>query len=469
MIRMSVVLVVMLCARCLSEGEQSDMPLNTPPDASGVQPSTLLISRNNDGILGNDHSRNPSISSDGRYIVFGSNADNLVADDVNGSRDIFVYDRDTASIVRIADPANGHSLNASISGDGRYIVFEFFEDDRQDRIISRHNVFVYDQKRDELTQIDIDHEEPRPDYTYVGNTTPAISADGQYVVFFSFYQRLFPLSHYGDVVVYGRLTGETQRIRIGENGEGFFRQRGHETHPAISLDGRYVAFESPDPDLVEGDTNFLRDIFVYDGETREIERVSVDSDGNQTIGFRNCITGSSCTGGMTSIEGHSRRPISADGHFVVFESQAKNLVGDPGVCDGDCFQCAHCLRAEIFLHDRQSGETTLIAGEANHSNLAPVISADGRYVAFESLVDNLREDDVNELRDVFVYDRETGEIESVSFGGMGSLSIFLLGSTSPAISRDGRFVVFTSDTIDFFPDDTNERRDVFLRDRGEFP
>ncbi len=160
--------------------------------------------------------------------------------------------------------------------------------------------------------------------------------------------------------------------------------------PAISADGRYVAFTSLASNLVPGDTNGVQDIFVHDRQTGKTTRVSVDSAGSE-------------------VNGISILPaISADGRYVAFTSFASNLVA--GDTNG---------LTDIFVHDRQTGKTTKVSvdsagSEANGFSLLPVISADGRFVTFTSFASNLVAGDRNGVQDVFVHDRQTEETARVS-------------------------------------------------------
>lgn len=169
------------------------------------------------------------------------------------------------------------------------------------------------------------------------------------------------------------------------------------------------------------------------------ERVSVNANGGQ--------------GNNAS----SRSSISSDGRYVAFQSGASNLVqGDTnGVWD-------------IFIHDRQSGQTyrasvDSIGGQGNHESQAPKISADGRFVAFRSQASNLVAGDTNALEDLFVHDRLTGQTERVNVDSLGAESDDRVWSL--AISGDGRFVAFGSDATNLVPGDTNGDQDVFVHDR----
>ena len=215
--------------------------------------------------------------------------------------------------------------------------------------------------------------------------------------------------------------------------------------PWISADGRFVAFDSDSPALVAGDTNRVRDIFVYDRATGTTERVSVAGDGSEA-------------------DGQSQRPtLSADGRYIAFWSEATNLVPDD---DNDV--------ADVFVADRVDDIVVRVSvgpggDEANGESVRPVISGDGLTVTYESAARNLvgkdllgRSLDTNQSRDVFVYDMATQETTRVSVGSDGSQGTG--DSLRPSISADGRLVAFQSEAA-FDSSDTNQARDVYLHDR----
>ncbi|HVN53826.1 MAG TPA: hypothetical protein VMT46_05800 [Anaerolineaceae bacterium] len=212
--------------------------------------------------------------------------------------------------------------------------------------------------------------------------------------------------------------------------------------PAISADGRFIAFASNAPDLVPGDTNTLWDVFVRDRLTGLVERVSLSSRGEQGDGN----------------SGYWSTPsISADGRFVAFASLANNLVSD------DLNQTA-----DVFIHDRLTGLTELVSRTPNGSSADgwsdwPAISADGRYVSFTSFAEDLTGLDHNAARDIFRYDRSTHLIELASVSSGGAQTHSNTGWAS-AISADGQVVAFASPSKDLFPGDRNSAWDVFVRD-----
>jgi Tol biopolymer transport system component len=266
----------------------------------------------------------------------------------------------------------------------------------------------------------------------------------------------------------------------------------------ISRDGRYLCFSSYASNLVAGDTNSQPDVFVRDLAAGLTERISVASDGSQAGSYSWACA------------------ISSDGRFVAFQSYASNLVaGDTNA------------KADIFVRDRQLGQTTLVSrpvagAQSNGESYLPSISGDGRYVAFHSAASNLVISDTNASNDVFVVDRNTngmvrasvssagaegdGASFAASISGDGSQVAFesiarnlITGDTNlnndiytrnlvngktvrasvstagaqgdnasltPAISGNGRYVVFQSGATNLVPGDTNGFADVFVRDRG---
>jgi Tol biopolymer transport system component len=214
------------------------------------------------------------------------------------------------------------------------------------------------------------------------------------------------------------------------------------TQPAVSADGRFIAFTSTAADLVPADTNQAADIFVYDRQSTRTERISVASDGAQANAF-------------------SARPaISADGRVVAFESLASNL--SPGDTNAS---------ADIFVHDRLTGETSRVSvnihgEEANGWSEAASISGNGRWVTFLSTASNLFPGDANGLRDAFLYDRLTGLQQRISIGPNGEDAD---GETyTAAINALGTGVVFISSASNLVATDTDSQPDVFLYSLGDF-
>jgi uncharacterized repeat protein (TIGR01451 family) len=363
--------------------------------------NTTRVSVGSGGVEANNYSGSPNLSADGRFVAFVSDADNLVLGDNNGFRDVFVHDRQTHATTRINVNSNGAEANKDSS------------------------------------------------------PPPAISADGRFVAFVSKADNLVPGDNNGkyDVFVHDRETHITTRVNLNSNGAEASGDSAWS--PALSADGRFVAFISRASNLVRADHNHSPDVFVHDRETGKTTRVSVNSDGVEG----NDDSSAPPSTASPHNDSFPAPAISADGRYVAFVSGADNLVSndDNGKYD-------------VFVRDRQTGQTTRVNvnsdGEvANGDNATPpAISANGRFVAFISNGDNLVLEDNNGEYDVFVHDRETGQTTRVNVDSSGEEAN---GDSSapPAISADGRFVAFISDASSLVPGDTNDMFDTFVHDR----
>lgn len=413
---------------------------------SSMAQSTTRVSLSSAGTQGNFPSLWGALSADGRYAAFHSTASNLVISDPNGHMpDIFLKDMQTAvcSLVSVNVGGGGADLGSilpSISKDGRYVAFE---SDATNLIAGDTNavrdIFVRDLQAAVTTRVSVDSLGGQAN----GRSTFAtISADGRYVAFESEATNLVAgdLNGVRDVFVRDRQTGTTQRVSVSALGlEG----NGPSTWPAISADGRYVAYMSEASNLVPNDTNGQSDVFVLDRQTGSVTRVSVDSSGVQAD------------------LGSGKPSISGDGRVVAFGSDATNLVvGDTnGVGD-------------VFVHLLASGSTQRVSVGASgvQTNGASFmqgnyqVSGDGRFVAFDSTASNLVPGDTNGGSDCFLYDRLTSTQTRLSVTTSGAQAGG--GSRSPAISPDGRFAVFESSASNLVPGDNNLQWDVFMRDRG---
>lgn len=227
----------------------------------------------------------------------------------------------------------------------------------------------------------------------------------------------------------------TERVSVSPAGAD---GTNHSRAPSISADGRFVAFDSSADNLVPGDTNASRDVFVRDRTKGTTVRVSVDGAGAQ-VG-----------------EGGSEPSISANGRYVAFVSAAVEIV--PGKTSS---------RGDIIVRDVKKGTTTRVSvdsagNEADGSSFSPCISADGRFVAFQSAATNLVAGDTNQVDDVFLHDLRTHTTVRVSVGTTGNETVG--GGAYPAISSGGRYVAFNSSGGDLVAGDTNGQTDIFVRD-----
>ncbi|MET0497602.1 MAG: malectin domain-containing carbohydrate-binding protein [Steroidobacteraceae bacterium] len=357
----------------------------------------------------------PALSGDGRYVTFYSGQGNLVSGDNDGLYQMFVRDRVTGTTATLGavgyESIFREDYGSSLSTDGRYIAF---------RVQGR--IYLADQQTGTITLISVTTSQTATGHIAADRS---VSADGRYIAFTSSAQ----FTPYPNGVPVNRVwVTDTQtgvKEQIGESGRD----------PAISPDGRYVAFVSSASTLVpEGSANAFDDIFLRDRASGATERISVND---------------------AEVEGNavSLSPsVSADGRFVAFASRATNLVA----ADTN-------NSLDVFLRDRVTGTTRRISvsssGEAGNSESTnPTVSADGRYVAFDSIATNLVPGDSNGLRDVFLYDTSTNVIRRVSVTSTGAQAT--KASLDPSISADGRYVAFQSAGLLNGSDANN----IFVRD-----
>jgi Tol biopolymer transport system component len=343
---------------------------------------TTRVSVSSSGGEANGDSFAPVVSSDGRYVAFASAASNLVDGDTNDANDIFIRDRQSSTTTRVSvgfdgAQANGGSDQPSLSGDGRLVAFTSAANNiAAGDMGANRDAFVYDRQTGTAVNISVDSTGVQAD---LDSFTPQLSANGRFVAFTSFADNLISgdLNEGSDVFVRDLQANTTERV---SEYTGDYEGEGDSLRPSISADGRYVAFDSDDWNLVWGDTNDDFDVFVNDRTTTVTTRVSIEDDGTQS-------------------NGASYRPsISADGRYVGYYSEASNLV--PGDTNG---------AADVFVYDRRSGAAKRVSvgnggAEANGDSLRPAISANGRLAVFESDATNLVPGDTNGFTDVFVYD-----------------------------------------------------------------
>lgn len=352
--------------------------------ARAADPRTVRVSVGSSGRQGNGHSGGPSLSASGLSIAFVSTASTLVPGDTNGKLDVFVHGVQGGQTKRVSVSSSGRQGN----GDSQI---------------------------------------------------PVISADGRFVTFSSSASNLVPDDTNGgyDIFIHERATAKTTRISVGADGA---QANSESIYSVISGNGRYVAFQSFASNLVANDTNGLDDVFVRDREKGTTLRISVAENGDQGIGGRSDLPA-----------------ISDNGQVVAFLSDATNLVSND--TNG---------HTDIFVRDLAAGTTTRVSvsakgAQANNINYMPAISANGRFVAFVSEATNLVPSDTSDAFDVFVYDRAIAKLERVSIATNDTQANF--SSYAPVLSADGRLVAFWSDASNLVPNNTNAKSDIFVRDR----
>jgi Tol biopolymer transport system component len=399
------------------------------------------------------------LSGNGRLVLINSHATDLVPGDTNERWDVFLHDRSSGKTERISvstggaqaratrDPWGG-SIGGGISANGRYVVFQ---SDAPNLVPGDTNrvadVFLHDRGSGVTERVSVGaHGQANG-----ASGLATITANGRYVAFESAASNLVArdTNRKVDVFVRDLATGKTSRVSVSSRGaQAGCKGWCESTQPALSANGRFVAFESSATNLVPGDTNKLADVFVRDRRTGRVERVSVTSKGKQ--------------GGADRTNNGSNGPsISGDGRYVAFHSADSNLV--PGDTN---------RTFDIFVHDRKTGRTTRVsvssAGrQANGESVgAPSFSADGRYVAFGSLATNLvpNDDQANDIMDVFVRDLRAATTTIASLGAAGQHGLDSSAVSGIAFSSDDRVLAFSSFASNFVPDDTNGTADAFLRD-----
>ncbi|MBZ0320240.1 MAG: hypothetical protein K8L91_27760 [Anaerolineae bacterium] len=418
----------------------------------GIQSSTCAplnvihrVSLTHLGAQTNNYSLHSRLSSTGRYVVFESAA-RLVPADNDVPTDIYVYDRQTCTVQLISVSSTGIKGNSSsgypaISANGRYVAFDSVASNLVTGDTNgQTDIFVHDRQTGTTTRVSV--ATGGTEATGGGSQAPAISSDGRFVAFQSYATNLVAndTNAAADIFLHDRQTGTTTRVSVSSTGTeatGGFSQA-----CGISNDGRFIVFDSVATNLVTGDTNGAQDTFVHDRVLATTTRVSVATGGAQG------------TGGF-SIDS----AISGDGRYVTFYSGANNLVA--GDSNG---------LTDIFVHDRQTGTTTRVsvatggAQATGGGSFDPVLSGDGRFVVFFSQATNLVAGDTNGQNDIFLHDRQTGTTTRVSVSSNGTQGV---GGNSgePAISADGRYLAFSSAATNLVSGDTNGFSDIFVAPR----
>lgn len=342
-------------------------------------------------------------------------------------------DYDSASkVIRVSVNSDGMDANDEsqapvISADGRFVVFESKANNLYDRDTNRYkDIFLFDRGTGQIKCLSLNPQGETGDWK---SESPAISADGRYVAFASSAEDLVPgdTNDRADIFVYDTETDSLELVSTSLNGAA---ASDHSYTPSLSSDGRYVAFCSIAGNLVEGDTNGTEDIFVRDRVSGTTTRVSYGLDGSQ-------LTAST-----------SNPVISGNGGFVAYE-----IYQD--------------FKTIIYVYDIETGTSELVTRSYDDASVAcegynPSISHDGRYIAFHSAESGLVESDTNGKTDVFVYDRVNKTMQLASLSGSGEQGNG--SSWSAAISADGCFVAFKSGASNMVEGDTNGCDDVFIRD-----
>lgn len=400
--------------------------------ASITQAATLTtrVSISSSGAEAEGSSESASISEDGRYVAFESNANNLAEEATPFYRHIYVHDRDTGDTSLVSKATDGTvgnytSGHPSISSDGRFVAFHSY-------INPRYQVFVYDRETGVRTLVS------RSNTGTMGNDSskkPIISGNGRFVVFVSLANNLVEndSNELPDIFVHDRDTGETSRINVASDGTQSTVAPGDSEIVwdraiySISDDGRYVVFDSSDGALVDNDTNEVSDVFLHDRQAGTTERISVSASGEE--GDKYARFGA----------------ISGDGRYVVFMTPS-HLLGDGA--------------GGVFIHDRETKEITRVSLYSDGTLISGIsvpggLSRNGRYVLFSSASSF-------NYTYLYVHDREDGVTTQVNVAHDGNNDYGKLQSSS--ISSLGQFVAFSSDGENLVIGDLNASNDVFVND-----
>lgn len=395
-----------------------------------------------------------SISADGTRIAFDSDADNLSAEDDNALTNVFVRDLRTGETIlvsRAGGPAGAaaddSSVEPSISADGRYVAFRSGADNlstEDDDAVT--NIFVRDLVAGTTTLVSR-ASGPAAAAANGDSFEPDISADGRYVAFRSSADNLSSEDDDSVENIYVRdLVAQTTTPVSRASGPAGAGADGSSFAPAISGDGRRVAFDSAATNLSAEDGDAVRDVFLRDLATAETILVSRASGPAGSAG-----------------DGDSTVPdISRSGRFVAFASQADNLSAE----DDDTV-------LNVFLRDLATGTTTLVSradgpdgAGADGSALggSPPSVADNGRVAFDSDADNLSTEDDDAFFNVFVRDALAGTTTLVSRGPGPAGAAADQGSFLPAITPDGRYVAFQALATNLLAGTAPGVRNIYRRD-----
>jgi len=378
----------------------------------------------------------PSISSDGRFVAFVSAASNLVVGDSNGKSDVFVHDRQTATTTRVSlhsngSQANSDSYNPSISGDGRYVAFHSDASNLADGDSNvQSDIFVHDRQSGLTVRVSLDSNEIQANNS---SYNASISSNGEFVAFESTASNLVSGDNNGfnDVFIRDLINGTTTRLSVDSNEA---QSNGPSYRPSISGDGLFVAFESEATNLVVGDANGGTDIFVRDIHAGTTTRVSVASNGDESNWYANypSISGNGRfivfasaatnlvvgdTNNISDIFMHDRQsgttktiPFSMDPKAIPQAARVPSFSSDGNVVAFSSIYTAISnpdnYQAEfVTIHNLTSGKTNLL--ECNDlsypCNLS--VSGNGNFVAFQSIYPKVV-GDTNSVSDIFVYENE---------------------------------------------------------------
>jgi len=323
---------------------------------------TKLISAGPNGEEGNADSYAPAISGDGKMVAFESYSNNLVQNDKNNARDVFVWHTNTNKIETVSVGINGveanaESLEPSVSGDGNYVAFTSMASNIStiEKGVSNNNVFLRDLQKGSTIMISIDPSVGKGG----GGSKPSISFDGNRIAFYSHTNTLVSGDNNGIWDIFLWEKGKSQLKRISLTADHKERNQGTESanrivSPSISGNGQYIAFATTATNMTKTDTNNYQDVFVYDITNDTTVMASISAPG--TSG-----------NGDSPIEQGEKIAISFDGKWVAFTTNATNL---------------KVPAANVVMHNLATGENKIVSSVSGSTVGRPSISHSGSYVVF---------------------------------------------------------------------------------------
>ena len=434
-------------------------------------------------------SRVMDMSQNGRYAVFASQAENLVELDTNLECDVFIRDQRTHETSRLSVDSNGlealggDSFAPSISANGRYVVFasaatNLVSGDTNAAI----DIFLHDTRSGSTSLVSLEGSGQRTSHSW----NPSINRDGRYISYTSATSERTEMSfEETDVFRYDVNAGITIKISVPfKHTPRPWSPDKRSDYSSISATGRYVVFASR-KDLVENDLGYENsDIYLYDVEESRTELISVDSHGHKGTADPIPVV----SGLDSEIHGWGARSIDTNGRYVVFTSQSNALVPN----DKNTGAAGWPNMQDVFVHDRETHRTERVSvtpygEEATGASTQAVISPDGRLIAFQSEAANFSHEEIghDSLRgisdaDLFVHDLYTGALHWVSTSPDGEEAqtqtpcpMLLIApdkrstvSFAGSFSATGRFLLFASCADNLTENDENQDYDIFLRDIG---
>ena len=403
-----------------------------------------LVSVGSSGGSANGDTEQVTVSADGRFVAFTSNASDLVAGDTNGIEDVFVRDMVTGVITRVSVSSAGVEGDAAsgrpdISADGNVIVFESNATNLggSPDVNGYTDVYRHDRALGVTTRISTSVSALETDGE---STDPVVSGDGFVIAFRSEATNLLngTADTNGVADVFCTSFIGLQRVSVTSTGAEADGWSGQLFGVDITYDGQQILFASAATNLVPGDTNGWVDMFVRDQLAGTVERVSLTSTGAE--GDKACRSGT----------------ISDDGDVIAFDSASTNLVAGDTNDSPDCFVLIRSTNTLKRISVREDGT------QGSSFSIMPFVSADGGVVCFQSFApefDSGFPGAALNVLDAFRYDVGSSQLSHISVGtnGVGNDDSF---SSRP--SGNGAVIAMASFASNFDPADTNGRPDAFL-------